>query len=172
MRLLFGLLAALVILAVSCGSDADDSLSDPVSLARIRMGEKVDGQCIFRDDLSQYPGTYSGVSEDCLQAVSIGPISLAELEQMKRDKPSFWENSFPYQQALVGEWIDDKCDFSSPAVQAYLEFSETVSTDRTNCVMIVDVGPVTEKQIAKVQRFGTMSSETPVSALFVPAPGQ
>ena len=89
--------------------------------------------------------TYSGVSENCLQAVTIGPLSLADLDQMQREEPSFWKKSSPYQQSLVGEWFDAKCQFTSPAVQAVLEFSETVSTDWA-CIMIVEVGP-TKKQI-------------------------
>ena len=109
------------------------------------------------DDLSQYPVTYSGVSENCLQAVTIGPLSLADLDQMQREEPSFWKKSSPYQQSLVGEWFDAKCQFTSPAVQAVLEFSETVSTDWANCIMIVEVGPVTKKQIEKVERLGSRS---------------
>ena len=177
MRLILGLLALLLTPIVACGAgegmkDAPGNGSqrpsdDPVSVARIRTGEKVDGQCIFGEDLSQYPVTYFGVSEDCQQAVNIGPLSLAELNQMKRDKPLFWEKSSSYRQSLVGEWIDGKCDFSKPAVQAFLQFSETVSTDWANCVMIVDVGPATEKQIEEVQRLGRVSSATAV-----PAPGQ
>ena len=181
MRLIIGLLAVLPIFIVACGTGkgTEDSLrnggeapSDPVSVARIRMGEKINGECIFDDALTKYPVTFSGVAENCLQGVSIGPLSLAELEQMKRDEPSFWEKSSPYQQSLVGEWIDGKCDFSSPAVQAFLEFSETSSTDWTNCIMIVDMGPVTVKQIEEVQRFGSRKSETAVPAPPEPALSQ
>ena len=136
------------------------------------MGEKVDGQCAFADDLSPYPVTYSGVSDDCLQVVAIGPIRMAELEDMELEEPSFWENSLPYQQALKGEKSDGECDFSHPAVRAYLEFSEIASTDWSNCVMIVDTGPATESQIEKVQRHGSAYSETAVPASYVPAPGQ
>ena len=116
--------------------------------------------------------TYSGVSEDCYQAVGIGPLGPDELEQMKRDEPSFWEKSLPYQQALVGERIDGECDFSSPAVQAYLAFSEPTSTDWTNCIMTVDVGPATERQIEEVERHGSTASEAAVPATPEPAPGQ
>ena len=172
MPLVIGLLAMMlvsIVAGVACGGDA---ASDQVSVARMRLGEKVDGQCIFGDDLSQYPVTYSEVSEDCWQAVGIGPLTPAELDRMKREESSFWQNSSPYRQSLVGELIDGKCDFSGPAVQAYLEFSETVSTDRTRCVMLVEVGPATEKQIDKVQRFGTTLSSTAVPATTVPVPGQ
>ena len=169
MRIIAGLLAPLLVLAVACGEGGESS-SDPVSVVRIRSGERVGGECRFADDLSQYPVTYSGVSDDCVQAVTIGPLAPAELEDMQRQESSFWERSFPYQQALVGEWIDGECDFSHPAVQAYLEFSEIVSTDETNCVMIVDVGPVTERQIEGVERHGSVSSETAVPAATVPEP--
>ena len=181
MRLIIGLLALLLISIVACGIGKDtedvpensgEATSDPVSMVRIRMGDKVDGECIFDDDLSQYLVTYLGVSGDCLQAVRIGPLSLAELDQMKRDEPSFWEKSSPYQQSLVGEWIDGKCDFSGPAFQAFLEFSETASTDWTNCIMIVDMGPVTERQIEEVQRLGSTVSETAAPAPPEPVPGQ
>ena len=181
MRLIIGLLAVLPIFIVACGTGkgTEDSLtnggeapSDPVSVARIRMGEKINGECIFDDAITKYPVTFSGVAENCLQAVSIGPLSLAELEQMKRDEPSFWGKSSPYQQSLVGEWIDGKCDFSNPAVQAFLEFSENPSTDWTNCIMIVDVGPATVKQIEEVQRFGRSRSETAVPAPPEPALSQ
>ena len=162
MRLFTGLFAALIMLVVSCGGDADDS-SGPVSLVRLRQGEESDGECVFSVDLSQYPVTYSTNPDNCMQVVSVGPVTRVELEQMRQDVPLFWESSSPYQQALVGEWIDGECDFSSPAVQAYLEFSETVSTDSKNCTMIVDVGPVTEAQIEKVRRVGGMSAtEVPV----------
>ena len=161
MRLIAGLLSLLLVLTLSCGERGESS-SESVSVARIRVGEKVDGRCGFGDDLSQYPVTYSGISADCVQAVSIGPLTLAELEDMQRQESSFWENSFPYQQALVGEWIDGECQFTSPTVRAYLEFSEPSSTDLENCVMIVDVGPVTEKQIEEVERHGSVSSETAV----------
>ena len=156
-RMTISLLASLTLLYVSCLGDAGNPSADPVSLARLRQGEKSGGECVFSDDLSQYPVTYSGVSENCLQAVTIGPLSLADLDQMQREEPSFWKKSSPYQQSLVGEWFDAKCQFTSPAVQAVLEFSETVSTDWANCIMIVEVGPVTKKQIEKVERLGSRS---------------
>ena len=170
--LIVGLSVSLVVLTLSCSPDVSEAPSDPVSVARIRTGEKVNGECLFDDASTKYPVTYSGITENCMQAVSIGPLALAELEQMKRDVPSFWENSSPYRQALVGEMIDGTCDFSSPAVQAYLQFSETVSTDWANCVMIVDVGPATEKQVEEVQRFGSRSAEAAVPAPSEPVPGQ
>ena len=123
-------------------------------------------------DLSQYPVTYSGVSEDCLQAVTIGPLSLADLDQMQREEPSFWKKSSPYQQSLVGEWFDAKCQFTSPAVQVFLEFSETVSTDWANCIMIVEVGPVTKKQIEKVQRLSSGRTATAMPAPSMPFPSR
>ena len=173
MRLIIGLLLALMVLILSCNGDAGKSSSDPVSLARIRIGEKANGECRFDDDLSKYPVTYSGVWADCLQAVTIGPISTTELEQMKRDEPSFWEKSSPYKQSLLGVRIDGECNFDTPFVRAFLAFSETESTDRTNCIMIVNVGPVTEKQIEEVQRLGgTTESETAVPASSEPVPGQ
>ena len=172
MRLITGLLLALMALTLSCGGDVGNLSSDPVSVTRIRIGEKVDGECRFGDDLSKYPVSYSGVSDDCAQAVTIGPLTLTELEQMKLDAPLFWEESFPYQQALVGDRIDGECKFDSPAVRAYLEFSETVSTDWDSCVMIVDVGPATDKQIEEVQQFGTTKSETAVPATSEPVPGE
>jgi hypothetical protein len=132
----------------------------------------IGGECRFREDIFGYPATYFPASEDCLQAVRIGPIYPRELEQMKQDVPLFFENSLPFQQALVGEWIDGECRFTSPAVQAYLEFSEPASTDMENCVMIVDVGPATEKEIEAVQLHGSVSSETAVPAPSVPARGQ
>ena len=156
-RMTISLLASLTLLYVSCLGDAGNPSADPVSLARLRQGEKSGGECVFSDDLSQYPVTYSGVSENCLQAVTIGPLSLADLDQMQREEPSFWKKSSPYQQSLVGEWFDAKCQFTSPAVQAVLEFSETVSTNWANCIMIVEVGPVTKKQIEKVERLGSRS---------------
>ena len=166
------LLATLTLLYVSCLGDAGNPSADPVSLARLRQGEKSGGECVFSDDLSQYPVTYSGVSEDCLQAVTIGPFNLADLDQMQREEPSFWKKSSPYQQSLVGEWFDAKCQFTSPAVQAFLEFSETVSTDWANCIMIVEVGPVTKKQIEKVQSLRSGRSATAVPAPSVPSPGR
>ncbi len=173
MRLNIGLLALLLISIAACGiGNSGETPTDPVSVTRIRMGENVNGECTFEDVLTKYPVTYSGVSEDCYQAVSIGPVTLSELEQMKRDEPSFWENSSSYQQALVGERIDGNCDFSNPAVQAYLQFSEPASTDWARCIMIVNVGPVTEKQIEEVQRHGTTSSETAVPASPEPVSGQ
>lgn len=159
------LLFATMMLGFSCGSDG--SKSELVSLTRIRMGELVNGDCRFSDGLSNYPVEYSDVSDDCYQAATIGPITMSELDEMKQDEPSFWENSSPYRQALVGEWIDGECKFESPAVRAYLEFSTAVSTDKENCIMIVDVGPATQEQIKAVERHGSMSSETPA-----PAPGQ
>ena len=173
MRLIIGLLLALMVLTLSCNGDAGKSSSDPVSVARIRMGEKASGECRFDDDLSKYPVTYSGVSGDCLQAVTIGPMSMTELERMKQDVPLFWEKSSPYQYALVGDRIDGECNFDTPFVRAFLEFSETVSTDQTDCVMIVDTGPFTEKQIEEVQRLGsTTESQTAVPAPSEPVPGQ
>ena len=170
-RLIAGLFAALIMLVVSCGGDADNSSSGPVSLVRLLQGEESGGECVFSIDLSQYPATYTTNPDNCMQVVSVGPVSRVELEQMRQDVPLFWERSSPYQQALVGERIDGQCDFSSPAVQAYLEFSETVSTDSKNCTMIVDVGPVTEDQIEKVQRVGGMiATEVPVP--MDPVPGQ
>ena len=171
-RLTIGLLATLVLLSASCVGDADDRSSDPVSMVRIRVGEKVNGECVFDDYIEGYPVAYSGVSEYCSQAVSIGPLRLSELEQLKREIPQFWEESYPYREMLVGDWIDGKCQFTNPAVQAYLEFSETVSTDWTRCTMLVDVGPVTENQIEEVERHGSRSSETPVPASPDPVPGQ
>lgn len=172
MRLIIGLLAALLAMAVSCGGDDTGSSSDRVSVARIRTGDKVSGECKFNNDLSKYPVTYSTVSEDCYQAVTIGPLSMVELEQMKLDVPSFWEESSSYQQALVGERIDGECKFDSPAVRAYLEFSEPASTDWDGCVMIIEVGPATERQIEEVQRLGTTRSETAVPAPSDPVPSQ
>lgn len=172
-RLIIGLLLALMVLTLSCNGDATSSSSDPVSVARIRMGEKANGECRFDNDLSKYPVSYSGVWGDCLQAVTIGPMSMTELERMKRDEPSFWENSFPYQQSLLGERIDGECNFDTPFVRAFLAFSETESTDRTNCIMIVNVGPVTEKRIEDVQRLGgATESATAAPAPSEPVPGQ
>ena len=171
MRLIVVLLAALLLLTISC-SERGDSGSDPVSVVRIRSGEMMDGQCRFADDLSGYPATFSTDQENCWQAVTIGPLTPGEVERMKQDVPLFWERSSPYQQALVGERIGGECEFSNPAVQAYLEFSEPSSTDLENCVMIVDVGPATEKQIEEVQRHGSVSSETAAPAPSVPSPGQ
>ena len=131
------------------------------------MGELVNGECRFSDDLPNYPVAYSNVSDNCYQAVTIGPMTVGELEEVKQDEPSFWENSFPYRQALMGERINGECKFESPAVRAYIEFSTAVSTDKENCIMTVDVGPATEQQIKAVEQHGSMSSETPL-----PAPGQ
>ena len=177
MRLILGLLAASLICIIACGTGNTTATGreaplDPVSVARIRMGEKVNGECLFEDVSIKYPVTYSGISEDCYQAVGIGPLGPDELEQMKRDEPSFWEKSFPYQQVLVGERIEGHCDFSSPAVQAYLAFSEPTSTDWTNCIMTVDVGPATERQIEEVERHGSTAREAAVPARPEPAPGQ
>ena len=162
----------LLIVAIACGEDSGDSPDDPVSVARIRLGEKANGECIFESNLLRYPVTYSVASEDCFQAVTIGPLARVELEQMREDEPVFWENSLPYRQALIGDWINGECDFSSPAVQAYLEFSEIVSTDPSKCVMIVDLGPVTEKQIKAIQGHGSVYSETAVPASHAPEPGK
>ena len=163
MRLIAGLLALLLVLTLSCGERGESS-SGLVSVVRIRSGERVSAECRFPDDLSRYPVAYSGISDHCVQAVSIGPLTLAELEDMQRQEPSFWENSSPYRQALVGEWIDGECRFTNPAVWAYLEFSEPSSTDLENCVMTIDVGPATEEQIKAVERYGSMSPETPALA--------
>ena len=172
MRIIFGLLIGLTMLLVSCGDDAGDLSSEPVSVTRIRAGDLVNGECKFSDDLSGYHVTYSGISDDCAQAVTIGPLSRAELEKMKQDKLSFWESSFPYRQALLGQRIDGECEFESPAVKAFLEFSTTVSTNWENCVMIVDVGPATEQQVEEVQRQGMSESSTPVFDPGSHAPGQ
>ena len=138
----------------------------------MRLGEKVDRECRFAEDMSRYPVTFRTNPENCSQAVSIGPLSRAELEQMKQDIPLFWEKSSPYRQALVGERIDGECKFDSPAVQAYLEFSTTASTDWENCIMMVDVGPVTEGQVEAVERLGSRSSEPAVPASPAPVPDQ
>ena len=159
------LLFATMMLGFSCGSDG--SVSELVSLTRIRMGDLVNGECRFSDDLPNYPVAYSNVSDDCYQAVTIGPLTVSQLEEMKQDEPSFWENSFPYWQALAGRRIDGECKFESPAVRAYLEFSTAVSTNEENCIMVVNVGPATEEQIRAVERHGSMQLEIPV-----PAPGQ
>lgn len=170
-RLITVLLAALLAMAVSCGSDDLGSSSDPVSVVRLRLGEKVEGGCRFLEDISLYPVAYRTNHENCWQAVTIGPLGRAELEEMKQDVPLFWEKSSPYQQALVGERIDGECKFDSPAVRAYLEFSTTASTDWEDCIMIVDVGPVTEEQVEAVQRpGGTHSSETALPAPSSPVP--
>ena len=166
------LLAAFLTAAVSCGGDDAKPSSDPVSVARIRSGEKINGECSFADDLSKYPVTYSNASEDCWQAVSIGPLSLDELEQMKQDEPLFWGKSSPYRQVLVGEWIDGECKFDHPAVQAVLEFSETVSTDWTACQRLVNMGPATEKQIEELQSHGATESESAVPDPSKAVPGQ
>ncbi len=170
--LILGLALTSLLLAISCSSGPGAPSSDPVSVTRIRAGEKLNGECVFQNDLSKYPVSYLAASQDCYQAVAVGPLSLAELDQMKRDEPSFWEDSLPYRQALTGEMIDGECDFSHPAVQAYLEFSETVSTDLSRCVMTVDVGPATEKQIERVQLHGNSETSTAVPAQSSPAPSQ
>ena len=159
------LLFAVMMLVLSCGSGGLGP--EPVSLTRIRTGELVNRDCRFSDDLSNYPVEYSKVSDDCLQAVTIGPMTMTELEEMRQNEPSFWESSFPYQQALTGERVGGECKFESPAARAYLEFSTAVSTDEENCIMIVDVGPATEEQIKAVERRGSMSQESAV-----PAPSQ
>ena len=169
MRRLVGLLAVLLLLSASCGENGE-SPSGSVSVVRIRSGESTDQGCKFTDDLSRYPATYRTDQENCWQAVTIGPLALDELERMKQEVPHFWDNSLPYQQALVGEAIDGECDFNSPAVHAYLEFSETVSTDRENCVMIVNLGPATREQLDNVQHQGTTRSETAVPARTATAP--
>ena len=172
MRFVVGLLTVLLVFTLSCNGGSESS-SDPVSVVRLRLGEKVYEECRFAGDISQYPVDYSTDQENCLQAVRIGPLSLDELDQMKRDEPLFWENSSPYQQSLVGERIDGECSFDTPFVRAFLTFSETESTDRTNCTMIVNVGPVTEEQIEGVQRLGgTTESETAVPAPSGSVPGQ
>ncbi len=180
MQPVIGLLAALVVFAVSCSSgeettrdatDGSGSSSDPVAVVRIRQGERVDGQCRFGEDISQYPVTYSAYSEDCLQAVRIGPLGRGELDQMKQDLPLFWENSSPYQQVLVGEWIDGECEFTSPGVRAFLDVSEIVSADQTSCQMIVEMRPVTQKQIEEINRLGGESA-TAVPAPPVAVPGR
>ena len=174
-----GLLALLLIFSVACasGTSTGDSPSaageappDPVTLARIRQGESIDGECRFAEDISQYPVTHRRVSEDCWQVVTIGPISRDALEQMRQDLPLFWENSLPYQQVLVGERTDGECDFTHPAVRAYLAISEVVSTDWDKCLLTVDVGPVTEKQIEEIERLGTTKSSTAIPATASPVP--
>ena len=181
MRPFIGSVAVLIVLAVSCGAEESTrggardwrgASSEPVSVARIRQDEKIAGECRFGADISQYPVTYFSPSEDCRQAVRIGPLGADELEQMKREEPLFWGKSSPYQQALVGQRTGGECEFSYPAVQAFLEFSEIASTDWTNCVMIVDVGPATRKQIEEVQRLGTTKSSTAVPAPSAPVPGR
>ncbi len=153
--------------------DYGEQSHDPVSLARIRQGVTVEGECKFSEDISQYPATYFLPSEDCLQAVRIGPIDRDELEQMKWDVPMFWENSHPYQQVLVGEWIDGKCEFTHPGIRAFLAVSEIVSTDLTKCLMTIEVGPVTERQIEEIQLLGGESeSSTAVPAASVVVPSQ
>ena len=168
--LVIGLLAVLLAAAVACGGNDGQSSSEPVSVVRLRTGEKIDGECRFGEDISQYPVTYSTTSEDCRQAVGIGPLSLDELERMKQDVPLFWENSSPYQQALVGESVDGECRFDHPAVQAFLEFSEIVSTDKRSCLMIVEMGPATQMQLDEVQRHGNTESSTAVPARAEPVP--
>ena len=171
MWLVIGLLAVLLALTLSCGGG--ESSSDPVTVVRLRSGEKIDGECRFAEDISQYPATYSMVSEDyCQQAVNIGPLSLDELERMKQDEPLFWGMSSPYQQVLPGEWIDGECKFDHPAVQAFLEFSETVSTDWTACQRLVNMGPATEKQIEELNHLGNTVSETAVPVPVETEPAQ
>ena len=168
------LLAALPALAVSCGGGDPVPPSDPVSVVRIRLGEKIDGNCRFAEDLSRYPVAYRTNPENCWQAVGVGPLAIAELEQMKQEVPLFWEKSSPYQYALIGEWIDGECNFDTPAIQAFLEVSEIASTDKTDCHLIVNMGPVTQKQLDEIQRLGTTKSEPAVPAPSepVPVPGQ
>ena len=168
MWLITVVVAMLLAMSIACGDDD----SDPVSVVRMREGERIAGECRFAENLSLYPVSFRTNQENCWQAVTIGPLAIAELEQMKQEVPLFWENSLPYRQALVGERIDGRCTFSSPAVQAYLEFSETTSTDLENCIMIVDVGPATERQIEKVQRLGNTGSSTAEPSSPVPPQGQ
>ena len=181
MRPFIGSVAVLIVLAVSCGAEESTrggardwrgASSAPVSVARIRQGEKIAGECRFGADISQYPVTYFSPSEDCRQAVRIGPLGADELEQMKRDVPLFWEESYPYHQVLLGERIDGECDFTSPAIRAFLGVSEVVSIDRASCLMYVEMGPATQKQIDEVQRFGTTESLTAVPAPSAPVPGR
>ena len=154
MRLIIGLFAALLAVAVSCGGAGGESSSDPVSVVRIRQGEKINRECVFGEDISQYPATYQTNPENCLQAVLIGPIGVDQLERMKRDVPLFWEKSYPYQQVLIGEWVDGECHFDRPGVRALMAVSETVSTDWTACQRLVNVGPVTERQAEEIDRTG------------------
>ncbi len=167
--LLVALLGGLLMLTASCSgeavTDGGKSISDPVSVVRIRQGEKVGGGCVFGEDISQYPAPYHANLENCLQAVGIGPLGVDELEQMRRDVPSFWEKSFPYQQVLLGEWVDGECRFDSPGARALMAVSETVSTDWTVCQRTVNLGPVTEKQVEEIERLGGDSAtDIPVPA--------
>ena len=164
--------ATLLATSMACVGDDSGSSSDPVSVVRMREGEKIAGECRFEVDISRYPVSYRTDQENCWQAVTIGPLAMTDLVEMKQDVPLFWENSLPYRQALVGERVDGQCTFNNPAVQAYLEFSETASTDWESCIMIVDVGPVTEQQIEEVQRLGNTGSSTAVPFSPVPAPSQ
>ena len=154
MRLIIGLIAVPLVLAVSCDGAGGESSSDPVSVVRILQGQRIEGKCVFDDDISQYPATYQTNPENCLQVVSIGPIGVDQLERMKRDVPLFWEKSYPYQQVLIGEWVDGECNFDSPGVRALMAVSETVSTDWTACQRLVNVGPVTERQAEEINRTG------------------
>ncbi len=173
MRLIVSLLTVVIVFTISCGSEegtkkaarnGSEASSDSVSVVRIWQGEKVGEECTFGEDISQYPVTYSDYSEDCLQAVRIGPIDPDALERMKQEKPVFWENSNPYYQVLWGEWIDGECKFTAPIIKAYEEFVETVSTDWTACQRTVEMGPVTEKQIDEIQHLGTSVTEVAVPA--------
>ena len=52
MRLIIGLLVALLVLTVSCGSR--EASSEPVSVVRMQWGESIDGNCKFAgEDLSK-----------------------------------------------------------------------------------------------------------------------
>ena len=177
----FSLLVLLLSLSVACaaGTSAeeapavgDEAPADLVSLARIRQGEMIGGECRFSGDISQYPATYSPASDECFQAVRIGPIDPTELERMKRDVPLFWENSSPYRQVLIGKRIDVECDFTAPAVRAYLAVSEIVSTDQNSCRITVELGPVTEKQIEEIQSHGMTESSTAIPQPSEPVPDQ
>lgn len=161
MRPVFLLLLVSLALTLSCSGDGA-YFSEEVRVARILPGENQGGACTFRDEISEYPVTYTTNHEACAQVVSIGPLSRGELEEMKRDYPEFWGHSLAYQQALRGERIDGECTFPHPAVKALLEFSEPVSSDEENCLMIVDVGPATQQQLDAVQSLGNTSSEPAV----------
>ena len=91
---------------------------------------------------------------------------------MKREVPLFWGNSSLYRQVLIGERIDGKCDFTGPAIHAYLAVSEIVSTDQNSCLITVEMGPVTEKQIEEIQRLGMTESSTAIPQPSEPVPDQ
>ena len=170
MRLIVNLLAALIVFTISCGPEkaAEQSASDPVSVVRIRQGEKIGGECRFAEDISQYPVTPWPPSENCFEAVTIGPIQRDALEQMKRDRPLFWENSYPWQQVLPGEWIDGECKFTGPVFKVFEEISETLSTDWITCLRTIEMGPVTQKQVEEIERLGTTERSTAIPAPAVP----